>query len=478
MLIRQVDLDVPIDAPFRNDALNRKELEPPLTQFVTQASGPLVLALDGSWGSGKTTFLKMWRVKLDEAGHACLYLNAWKTDFAQEPLVAVVGELSGSIDSFAPVGQEGDVLRKHMKKARKIAESIAKRSIPVGVKLATLGILDTQDLTEKIISDFTSEIVEERIKDYEMGKSEIEDFRKSLASLSEEVSKLKSDVSAKVVVIIDELDRCRPIYAVQLLERIKHLFDVPGIVFILGIDRSQLNHSIKALYGTDFDAQGYLRRFIDLDYQLPEPKIGNYCAYLFKCFGINELMAKRKTQNKQYELKKLSSFLGGLMSAASMSLREQEQAVARLRIVLQTIPPNHYLFEVTLSIFLFLRQQNHEIYVSLIEGKTDAETILTYIKQLPRIDEVSKDLDQDLIEAFLLAGLDELGVASPRLEEYQRLVKSDASDELNFHKAQSILRIISHIFDRFSSGGPGFEITAQRLALTGSFVTYEDESNS
>jgi hypothetical protein len=477
MLIRQIDLEIPIDDPFQNDALNRKELEPPLTQFVTQASGPLVLALDGSWGSGKTTFLKMWQVKLDEIGHACLYLNAWKTDFAQEPLIAVVGELSSSIESFAPIGQEGDVLRKHMKKARKIAESIAKRSIPLGVKLATLGILDTQDLTEKVISDFTSEIVAERIKDYESGKSEIEEFRKSLIYLSEEISKIKSYIPTKVVIIIDELDRCRPIYAVQLLERIKHLFDVPGLVFILGIDRSQLSHSIKALYGTDFDAQGYLRRFIDLDYRLPEPKIGNYCEYLFRCFGINELMTKRQTQNKQYELENLRSFLGGLMSAASMSLREQEQIVARLSVVLQTIPPNHFLFEITLSIFLFLREHNREIYLSLIEGKTDIETILSYIEQLPRINEVFKDIDPKLIEAYLLAGLTELGINSSRLDEYQKLVHS-GSNEPNCHKAWAILENIKTINNRFSYGGAGFRATAQRLALTSPFVTYDDKNNS
>ncbi|MBD2103933.1 P-loop NTPase fold protein [Leptolyngbya sp. FACHB-261] len=477
MLIRQVELEVPADNPFHNDALNRKELEPPLTQFVTQASGPFVLALDSSWGSGKTTFLRMWQLKLAETGHACLYLNAWKTDFTQEPLVAVVGELSSAIESFAPTGQQGTALRRHMKKARQVAESIAKRSILVGVKLATIGILDTKDLTEKIISDLASDIVEDRIKNYEKGKSEIEEFRKSLASLAGEVEKLRPDVSAKVVIIIDELDRCRPTYAVQLLERIKHLFDVPGVVFILGIDRSQLNHSIRALYGSDFNAQGYLKRFIDVDYRLPEPKAGDYCSYLFKCFGIEELISKRKTRNKQYELQALRDFLGCFMSAAGMTLREQEQTVARLRIVLQTIPTNHFLFEITLSILLFLREWNRNIYTSLLAGEVNIEDILTEIEQLPNIKEASGKLDRDLLEAVLLAGLIELGVTSPSLEDYRKLVGS-GSKEPNFNKAQKILRIIEKLDDPFDHGGPGFKVTEQRLALTSRFVSYDDESRT
>ncbi len=477
MLIRQDDLEVPSNDPFRNDALGRKELEPPLTQFVTQASGPFVLALDGSWGSGKTTFLKMWRVKLAEAGHVCLYLNAWKTDFTQEPLVAVIGELSNAIESFAPVGKKGEILRKNMKKARQIAGSIAKRSIPVAAKLATLGILDTQDLTEKIISDLASDVIEDRIKDYENGKSEVEEFRKSLTSLSNEVEKLKSDLPAKVIVIIDELDRCRPTYAVQLLERIKHLFDVPGVVFILGIDRSQLNHSIRAIYGDDFNAQGYLKRFIDIDYRLPEPKAGNYCTYLFRRFGIDELMAERKINTWQAELKRLKSFLGGFMSGAGMSLREQEQTVARLRIVLQTIPADNYIFETTLSILLFLREWDYSAYMSLLAGETDFEKIFAQIEQLPHINETSEKLDMDLIEAYLIVGLVELGRAPDRLEDYRKLVDS-GSEAPNLSKAQTILGIIGRITDQFRGGGAGFKFTEQRLALTNSFVSYDDDSSS
>jgi hypothetical protein len=316
--------------------------------------------------------------------------------------------------------------------------------------------------------------VEDRIKDYESGKSEIEEFRKSLISLTTEVEKLKPDVSAKVVVIIDELDRCRPTYAVQLLERIKHLFDVPGVVFVLGIDRSQLNHSIRALYGSDFNAQGYLKCFIDVDYRLPEPKVGDYCSYLFRRFGIEELMSKRRTR-EQYDLQNLRTFLGCLMSAAGMSLRDQEQTVAGLRIVLQTIPTNHSCFAITLSILLFLREWNHSTYTSLLASEINIEDLLTQIEQLPNIRGVSEALNREVVEAVLLAGLHELGVTSPRIENYKKLVES-GSGEPNASRARRILHIIAE-FSQMTRSGAGFKITAQRLALTSHFVSYDDESS-
>jgi predicted KAP-like P-loop ATPase len=211
MQIRHTKLEIPPDDPFKNDALGRRDLEPPLTQFVTQASGSFVLALDASWGSGKTTFLEMWQVKLSEAGHACLYLNAWQNDFAQDPLIAIIGELTKAIEDFADQsGEIGIDLKKQMEKTRQFAQSLLKRLLPVGIKIATHGLLDIKEAAiEKAIADATSSGGEDLIKNYEKGKSEIKEFRKALGDLANQVASLNP--SAKVVIIIDELDRCRPI---------------------------------------------------------------------------------------------------------------------------------------------------------------------------------------------------------------------------------------------------------------------------
>jgi hypothetical protein len=476
MQIRQTELDIPLEDPFQNDALNRKDLEPPLTQFINQSSGSFVLALDGSWGSGKTTFLKMWQVKLAQKGHACLYLNAWETDFTQEPLVAVIGELSNAIEEFAKEkGEKGNNLRKQMKKARKIAGDIAKRAIPVAAKLATMGIIDTDVITEKIAADFASEIVEDRIKDYENGKSEIEEFKKALISLADEVENLNPEKSSKVVVIIDELDRCRPTYAVQLLERIKHLFSVPGIVFILGIDRSQLNHSIRAIYGSDFDAQGYLRRFIDLDYRLPEPQAGDYCLYLFKRFGVDKLIKKHDglNQNKTFYLELV---LGGLMYFAGMSLRQQEQIVARLRIVLQTI--KYDLFEKHLGFLLFLREWNRDVYTSFLTGQIEIDDFLNEIDRLPHIKETykisSEEFDRNWIEGVFLANSIELNRQSPHLDRYKKIIESqESTDEPTVKKAQSIICVVNNLIDSRNSTII-FKLTEKQLELTYNFISYNE----
>jgi hypothetical protein len=206
-----------------------------------------------------------------------------------------------------------------------------------------------------------------------------------LEFLATEIKKPGGD-STKIVIIIDELDRCRPTYAVQLLERIKHLFDVEGVVFMLGIDRNQLSHSIKALYGSEFDSTGYLKRFIDIDYRLTEPLLGSYCSSLFERFEINSLLSKRQlanNNNKVSDLNDLKFYLGYLMSSANMSLRDREQIISRLRVVLPTIPMNEKPFPVTLSILLFLREWDRKTYTSVMSDNLTFRDFIAFSEDLP-----------------------------------------------------------------------------------------------
>jgi KAP family P-loop domain len=485
MQIRHTKLEIPPDDPFKNDALGRKDLEPPLTQFVTQASGSFVLALDASWGSGKTTFLEMWKVKLSQAGHACLYLNAWQNDFAQDPLIAIIGELTEAIEEFAKQsGETESALKEQMEKTRQFAQSLLKRLLPLGIKIATHGLLDIKEAAiEKAIADATSFGGEDLIKNYEKGKSEIDKFREAIGDLASQVASSLNPL-AKVVIIIDELDRCRPTYAIELLERVKHLFDASGVVFILGIDRSQLNHSIRSLYGSEFDARGYLRRFIDVDYRLPEPKVGNYCDYLFQFFDIENLVRKIRVQNADYEFKQLREYLGGLMSAASMSLRVQEQIVAKLRIVLQTFQACDSIFPVTLSFLLFLREWDSSVYADFIEKKIDISNLLIQIRNLPKLNDSSIKVDLDLIEVYILAIFSNNTFSNdnihPRLKKYLDLDKSmsdstkseDLSNEVK--RARRIIKLTDNLLDsRNRIFLTGFEIILKRIDFTSDFVSYD-----
>ena len=111
----------------------------------------------------------------------------------------------------------------------------------------------------------------------------------------------------KLVIFIDELDRCRPNFAIEMLERIKHYFDDDRIIFVASVNREQLIHSISKYYGTNFDSTGYLDKFFDRNVYLPKIDI-RYGVGL----GVD-------FTNRQYHLKNVAA---GLNDYYKLTLRE------------------------------------------------------------------------------------------------------------------------------------------------------------
>jgi hypothetical protein len=376
------NLTIPDDDPFKNDLLGRSKIEPPLTQLISRSSHSFVMSIDGAWGTGKTTFLEMWSKKLIQEKHICLKFNAWETDFAADPLIVLVKELSEKLKEMSSTFDP-----KLVDRLLSVTGTIAKRSIPVVVRLLSSGVLDGSGI-EKEVSNLTGKLAEDSINAYEESKSAIAEFRDLLNQLVKE--NIEKNENRKIILIIDELDRCRPSYAIELLERVKHLFNIDGVIFILGIDRTQLAESVKALYGSNFDARGYLKRFIDLDYSLPEPE-NNYCEYLFNHFEINRLLSENESTRGAGISKEAQKLLGMLFKASNFSLRDQIQTVSRLSIVLTTIPVLQKIYLNGLLILLFLREWNREIYNGLIESSIYSEEILK------KIDVVLNRLDKKTI---------------------------------------------------------------------------------
>ena len=212
------------------------------------------MAVDAAWGNGKTTFLRIWTQYLRNHEFPVVEFNAWETDFSGDPFVALSTELTDGLKEY----DIGD-MKKKIAKTKKCAKEVLRRAVPGVIRAVTAGILDVNPLLENELGSALASYAEERLSEYQGAKKSVKEFRRNLQEMAATLS--QSSDNRPLIVVIDELDRCRPSYAVELLEIAKHLFAVDRIVFVLAINRTELAHSIKALYGRDFDAQGYLRRF-------------------------------------------------------------------------------------------------------------------------------------------------------------------------------------------------------------------------
>jgi hypothetical protein len=233
-------------------------------QFV---EGSLVLSLNGGFGAGKSTFIEMWKSSLldrRESGQFVpmpVILNAWESDHCGDPLVAILSGLLEAVENWkGPNAPSGSGFKEAVKDVGWFATGLANEFLAktVGINAVKAGELAQQKKESRAVQmpDFIS-LYQERIA--------------ALKKLKVELNEVFGGMEPKVVVFVDELDRCRPDYAVSFLETIKHVFDVEGIVFVLAIDYNHLSASAKALFGAALDFEEYFRKFSHRLIELPFP---------------------------------------------------------------------------------------------------------------------------------------------------------------------------------------------------------------
>jgi hypothetical protein len=336
----------------------------------------MVLAINGPWGTGKTTFIQMWEALLRQRGFATAYLNAWTSDFSEDPLVALLAQIESTVET-KPSSITKDLWKGLKADGGKIVKVVA----PIVLKAATAGALDTAQMAQafkEAAAETSEKLAEKALEGHRKERAAVVSFRKQLTELAGAMTP-----ELPFVVFVDELDRCRPLYAVQLLERIKHVFDAPGVLFVLSLDRDQLAESVKAAYGANFDSQGYLRRFIDLQFDLPVTESA-YTRILFEHFGLQQVF---KDRNQQFDgSESVLPTFEGLATIFRMSLRDQEQCFVRFNVLLRSAPKNQKVVVPLTILLIILKQQLPAVYHDFVTGRLSALDLLQRLRALSGAD--------------------------------------------------------------------------------------------
>ncbi len=329
---------------FANDLLDRKEAIDDLSKLIKNQKEPLVLSINADWGAGKTTFVKLWQAYLKAEKVESIYFSAWENDFSDEPLVAILGEFDIYIENI-----KQDKTKTAFKTTKKLAEKI----------LPTLVNFVAGEAAEK-----TTQAI---IDNYKTNKTDLEKLKESIGEVLKTINSDKP-----FVIFIDELDRCKPLYAIELLERIKHIFDIERLIFVLSVDKNNLAESIKSQYG-NIDTDNYLRRFINLEYPLKNPSVDKFCAALYSKFDFSKILnSKDVSADNMYDL----DFIQKLSVSFELSLRQIEQIFTKLHIFYNTISIRFRPMHLTIFIlFECLKSNDSKQYYDFLAGKVSTETI-------------------------------------------------------------------------------------------------------
>ncbi len=476
MRFKAPTFEIPADDPFKFDVLSRKESADIPTEFVDSLTESFVLAIDSPWGTGKTVFLKMWIQTLRNQGRYCLYFNAWENDFSDSPLVSLIGEIGDSIENLDIPGKKKDFANKAFEKTKKLGATLVKAALPAAVKMATAGMLDLNEALETTIADLAEKLAQEEIEKYQADKNTIQHFRSSLSNLVAALRKIDAKAAQKpIVFVIDELDRCRPDYAVQLLEKVKHLFSVEGLVFVLSIDRNQLGECVKSLYGAGMNADGYLRRFIDLEYRLPAPEKGKFTKALFEKYGLNQAFDSKPFQ-LHGEGEALLNALTDLFEIFDFGLRIQEQCFTQISVVMRMTPLDGYLYSHMLALLICLRVANRQLYFTLVDGLASHDEVLNYLRSLPGGTELVDSRLGAILEADLVINIRDWHVREEILKKYEALSKPDNQDEKSRTRAQSVRMYISHLSPGGLDNARTIDFISRKIEVARRFIPAPSEA--
>ena len=392
---------------WADDHLGRHDEAIYLTNFLSaryQAKpneAGFVLAVNADWGMGKSFMIDRWSKEMASSGHPVVAFNSWENDFTVEPLVAFIAELDKTLAPYfskMPLGAQ--LHAKWYEQAKAVLVPSLK---VVGLALAKHGAgLSAEGLTDIFSGDESSEItpqtgseeedrykfdtqslgeklnkaVEETLKSHNNTKQAITAFKQRLASLIIHLSR-EGGVALPICVFIDELDRCRPDYAIRLLEGIKHLFGVPGIYFIVATNLGELAHSIRAVYGSGFSAERYLKRFFDMEYALPDPDSAKFAEELMSPLaslahvpivtGFERIFAANT-----FPFQGLPHIFSTYSAAFELTLRDQQQAARIIEAALLTLgeTPVYVHFLIFLSV---LYQKNSQVYHRVVRASNISE---------------------------------------------------------------------------------------------------------
>lgn len=349
---------------YKSDSIGRNHLLHRFIELIDKIEDSCVIAVDNQWGSGKTFFVKQAKLIIDSANdytnnvseitkdeiksawkkqhnntdmqlqlHVTTYYDAWEHDDDEDPLLSLIYEIYKTVELSYSFKTGPNCL--------KLIGSIIDACYPIKASKIIDALQSGQDLLGSVKSN--------------------RELRERIKAFFDELLIEKGD---RLVVFIDELDRCKPNYAVKLLERIKHYFCNDRITFVISVNSIELQNTIKQFYGQSFDSCRYLDRFFDLRTTLPKPDLDKFYNYIDFQYQFNYYGAVTDSVIRafNFELREITRYIKLIKIAGSGPVEKgwSTGLYGNTSAIMLSV----------VSIMIGLKMYSTQMYLDFVQGKT------------------------------------------------------------------------------------------------------------
>jgi hypothetical protein len=374
LTVPEPKIDIYEDGFAKHDKLDRVSQGRQLSELVERISEPMVIAVDGAWGSGKSHFLKCWVGEHLKGEHntEVVYFDAFEHDFLDDPLIALTGVIGERLAGDETASQSA------LQGLKRAAPALGRGLLRMGVSVATAGVVtradDLVDAAAGSLEQGAQDAIDSFWKKEDGKRAAMKAFREALVELTEPDDGDKP--TRRLIVVVDELDRCRPDYALSLLEIIKHFFNVDGVHFVLGCNMEALAGSVRARYGADYDGERYLSKFISVT--LP---IGAGDFYRSYQADLSRYFRKVSLETAMIETDKhnlLNGVLKSISSQAGFSLRDVERLCTLAQVTRWPRKENEWT-SILYSGLLVMKVLAPEIFRKAKRGHLELADVATFL---------------------------------------------------------------------------------------------------
>ena len=370
-----------IQKTWKEDKLQRRNYALRFITLLNSIEDICAIALDGRWGSGKTFFVKQVKMLLDAFNGSEEFLNIEesaqiKAEIEKTGGIQVQKQLSFYYDAWINDNDEDPIVSLLYSILQDVEHCIFEASLRKNylVKLANL----TVD-----IADFFLPGAQEGWRKFKeawnnskdvLQRAEAPELKELFAplrakgELHDEVQKLFNALLGeqykRLVIFVDELDRCKPSYAIKLLERIKHYLSDDRVTFVFSVNIEELQHMVKCCYGPECSASRYLDRFFDLRASLPELDVDSFFRANRMFDGHYEMICTVIIKTYQLQLREILKF-SRLMKIMT---RRITQALFRMEYE-STL---HFCVRFILPVMIGLKLTDQTQYRAFVEGENSS----------------------------------------------------------------------------------------------------------